>query len=149
MEEKKSYIIDMSMEILTDDGENVKAVRIHDMKVEPMPVRLFCDFLGRLGQMTQGEPVMLVSDGPTEPLVEKDKGYVITGNYAGFIPGDIFKGVSDHELQHARSGKVISVYREMMDRLFRCCGDFNETWAEPISEDTRKILEELKYSEEL
>lgn len=61
--ETKSYMVSMQMEIVSDDAHNVKALRIHGFHNEQMPALLWCDFLGRLGQMTPGEDVMFIQNG--------------------------------------------------------------------------------------
>lgn len=144
MDKKKSYVIDLSIEVVTEDDEAVKAISLLSMKNELIPIRLWCDFLGRLSWMTPGENVMLAPGGKRKPLVEKDKGYVITENYGEFTTGDIFWGVDDYELQHCRSGEVIRVNRELMESLFRCVGDFDVRWAAPISPENMEMIERIK-----
>lgn len=107
MDEKKSYLINMRLEVVTNDGETVNTIHIHGIDNEPVPLLLWCDFLERLGKMTPGENVLFVcTDGRIEmrPLVEDGKGYVITKNDGDFVTGDYFEGIGDFELKHCRSG---------------------------------------------
>lgn len=138
-------MIELVLEVLTDDDQTVKAIRIHGVNNERLPLKLFCDFLERVRYMTPDEPVMLATESSGyRPPVEKDKGYVITDRYGGFEVGDIFKGVSDYELRHCRSGEVFKVNREIMGRLFKCVGDFDERWAAPISQENLAMLERIR-----
>ena len=149
MADMKSYMIDMSIEVMTEDDETVKAIRLHGLKNELIPLHLWCDFLERLGRMTPSEKVMLVVGEKRRPLVEKDKGYVITDKYGNFIPGDIFKGIGDYELQHCRTGETVRVNRELMESLFfKCVGDFDAHWAEPISPENMEMISKIKESKE-
>lgn len=143
-DEKKYYMIDLSMEVMTEDNETVKAIHIHGIKNDPVPLSLWCDFLERLGRMTPDEMVMFVTGERCRPLVEKDKGYIITDYYRDFIPGDIFKGVGDYELQHCRSGEIVTVEREMMESLFKCVGEFDASWADVISPENMEMVEKIK-----
>ena len=143
-DEKKSYMVDLSIEVFTEDDEIVKAIHLHSVKNELIPLHLWCDFFERLGQMTPGEKVMLATGEDQRPLVEKGKGYVITDYYGSCIPGDYFKGISDYELEHCRSGEIFKVNRNIMDRLFKCCGDFDPRWAQPISPKNLELVSKIK-----
>lgn len=115
-DEKKSYMVDLSIEVFTEDDEIVKA---------------------------PGEKVLVTGEN-RRPLVEKGKGYVITDYYGSCIPGDIFKGISDYELEHCRSGEIFKVNRNIMDRLFKCCGDFDPRWTLPISPENLELVSKIK-----
>ena len=141
MAEMKSYLIELSMEVLTEDDETVKAIHLHGVKNELIPLHLWCDFLERLGQMTPGEKVMLVTGEKRKPLVEECKGYIITERFGNFLPGDVFIGISNYELQHCRTGEVVRVNREMMDGLFKILGDVDPRWIDPISPETKEMIE--------
>ena len=56
----KSYMADMQMEIVTEDDSTVKDIRIHGFHNDAMPVRLWCDLIKRLENMTPGEKVMFI-----------------------------------------------------------------------------------------
>lgn len=62
MAKKKSYLMNMQLEMLTDDDETVKAIHIHHLNNEPIPLQLFCDFLERLNRMVPEESVLFVGD---------------------------------------------------------------------------------------
>ena len=148
-DEKKSYMVDMSMEILTENDEKVKAIRLHGVKNELMPLRLLCDFLERIERMTPYEKVMLVTGEKHRPLVEKDKYYAITGHYGDFIPGDIFKGIGDYELEHVRTGEIVRVNRDLIDEFFEILVEFDPRWTEPISPETMEMISKAReYNKE-
>lgn len=74
-----SYLINMQLEVVTDDGETVKDVRIHGIENEPVPLPLWCDFLERISKVVSGGSVLFVSKRTErKPLVEVGKGYIIT-----------------------------------------------------------------------
>ena len=140
------YQMNMMLEVVTDNDETVKAIHIHKIENEATPVALWCDFLDRLRRMMPDNSVLFVGGSMATPKspVEKDKGYVITDYYGGYIPGDFFKGISDYELEHCRSGEVFKVNRKIMGRLFRCCGDFDPQWTAPISPETLEMISKAK-----
>ena len=144
MAEMKSYLMNMQLEMLTDDDETVKAIHIHHLNNEPIPLQLFCDFLERLNRMVPDESVMFVGKGHTvlKPLVEKGKAYVISKSDGEFIAGDYFEGISDFELKHCRSGQVVRMSRDTM-KDFACVGDYDPHYADPISPETKEMIEKV------
>lgn len=146
-DEKKSYMVDLSIEVFTEDDEIVKAIQLHSVKNELIPLhhlrRPAAAADERLGRMAPGEKVLVTGEN-RRPLVEKGKGYVITDYYGSCIPGDIFKGISDYELEHCRSGEIFKVNRNIMDRLFKCCGDFDPRWTLPISPENLELVSKIK-----
>jgi len=148
MAETKSYMVDIRLELVTEDDEEVKAVRIHGMKHDPLPLSLTCDFLDRIQMMTPGEPVMcMASVKPREPLVENGKMYVLMHSDCQFQAGDYFKAFGDRFLQHVRSGEVVEVTEGNVEG-FVCCGDsqaFTEVPASPEEVGfTDRIIEKIK-----
>lgn len=75
MDEKKSYMMNMQLEVVTDDGD--------------------------------------------------------------FITGDYFEGISDFELKHCRSGRVVRMSRETMKDFF-CVGDYDKSMAQPCLQNVWK-----------
>ena len=59
----KSYMLSLQMEIVSDDDEHVKAVRIHGFQNEPLPLALYGDVLQCLTRMTPGKEVMFIQNG--------------------------------------------------------------------------------------
>ena len=144
MDEKKSYLMNMQLEVVTDDGETVKAIHIHGIDNEPVPLPLWCDFLERLGRMTPDESVLFVGKRTErKPLVEPGKAYVITKNDGDFITGDYFEGISDFELKHCRSGRVVRMSRETMKDFLRV-GDYDKSMAQQISPECMEMIEKTK-----
>lgn len=144
MAEKKSYLMNMQLEVVTDDDETVKAIHIHGIDNEPVPLPLWCDILERLGRMTPDESVLFVGKRTErKPLVESGKAYVITKNDGDFITGDYFEGISDFELKHCRSGRVVRMSRETM-KDFLCVGDYDKSMAQPISPECMEMIEKTK-----
>lgn len=136
MEEgKKSYLMNMQLEVVTDDGETVKAIHIHGVDNEPVPLPLWCDFLERLGRMTPDESVLFVGKHTVRKTpVEKGKAYVIA------------KDDGDFELKHYRSGRMVRMSREAM-KHFLCVGDYDKGMAEPISPGCMEMMEKLMMPE--
>lgn len=124
--------MDLQMEVLTDDGETVKAIRVHDMGHEPVPLPLWCDLLQRMSWMTT-ESVMLVGGGRVErkPPVEKGMAYVLNKDVGGFFTGDYFEGIGDCRLRHCRSSKVLVVDSEDVMADFACVGAFDIKMEQP------------------
>lgn len=142
-DEKKSYLMSMQLEVVTDDGETVKAVHIHGIDNEPVPLPLWCDFLERLSKVVPDGSVLFVGKRTErKPLVEVGKGYIITKDSGDFITGDYFEGVSDSELKHCRSGQVIRMSRETM-KDFLCVGDYDKSMAEPVSRENMDFIERI------
>lgn len=142
--EEKSYLVEMTMELLTDDNGKVKAINIHRTKHEQIPLHLWCDFIGKIAHMVPGENVMFVDDGLSiKPLVEKDKAYIIKKDIGDFIRGDIFKGVGDRELVHCRSERVVKVTRDDI-KDFTCVGDYDDEMAKPIPTEMEEVIERMK-----
>ena len=144
MAEMKSYLMNMQLEMLTDDDETVKAIHVNHLNNEPIPLQLFCDFLERLNRMVPEESVLFVGDSITQPksLVEKGKAYVISKSDGEFITGDYFEGISAFELKHCRSGKIVRINREAMENFF-CVGDYDPHYADPISPETKEMIEKV------
>lgn len=148
-DKEKSYLMDIQLSMVTDDDKKVKAIHIHQVNTESAPVYLWCDFLRRLAQMVPDGSVLFVGDGRKEikPLVEKGKAYVITRNRDDLIANDYFEGVSDFELKHCRSGRVIKVNRYDMED-FICVGDYDPLMAMPISQECLEAIERIKKETE-
>ena len=144
MAEMKSYLMNMQLEMLTDDDETVKAIHIHHLNNEPIPLQLFCDFLERLNRMVPEESVMFVDDSIMQPksLVEKGKAYVISKNIGDFVANDYFEGINDFELKHCRSGQIVRMSRDTM-KDFACVGDYDPRYAYPIPPDTKEMIEKI------
>ena len=148
MADKKSYMVDIRLELVTEDDEKVKAVRIRNMKHDPLPLNLTCDLLDRIRMMTPGEPVMyMASAKPREPLVENGKMYVLKYTDCQFQAGDYFKAFGDRFLQHVRSGEVVEV-TEGNVAGFVCCGDSQAFTNVPASPEevgfTDRIIKKMK-----
>lgn len=144
MAEKKSYLIELSMEVLTEDDETVKAIHVHHLNNEPIPLQLFCDFLERLNRMVPEESVLFVGDSSTQPkpLVEEGKAYVISKSEDEFIAGDYFAGISAFELKHCRSGKIVRINRETRENFF-CVGDIDPHYVDLILPETKEMIEKV------
>ena len=144
MDEKKSYLMNLQLEVLTDDGETVKAVHIHGIDNEPVPLQLWFDFLERLSRITPDGSMLFVGKrNERKPLVESGKGYVIRKTDGNFSTGEYFKGWSDFELMHCRSGEIVRVDRETI-KDFICVGDYDKSMAEPVSPESIKLIERIK-----
>ena len=116
-EKLKSYIADIQLEIVSDDDNTVKAIRIHGFHHEQIPVFLWCDLLRRFGQMTPNEEVLFVQSGkringmpikhPTGCI--PGRLYVLTEKFGDYIPGDYFFGLDGgSQLQHVRTGGQVA-----------------------------------------
>ena len=143
--EKKNYLMNLLLEVVTDDGETVKAIHIHRIDNEPTPLVLWCDVLDRLRSMMPDESVLFVGGSSVVPKtpIEKGKGYIIKKDSGDFITGDYFEGVSNFELKHCRSGQVVRVSRETM-KDFLCVGDYDESMVQPILPECMEMIEKVK-----
>ena len=59
----KSYMVSIQIEVVTNDDNTVESIRLHDIKNEPFPINLWCDFLQRLRQITTGKEVYFIHKG--------------------------------------------------------------------------------------